>query len=1005
MFPIDRSLLPSLSTRKALLVVDPQNDFLSEDGALPVNFPMDLPERMAGLATSFRQAGGDIIWVSSRYEKSRSALDEQILTSDRSNSPRSPDHSRGRRRQVPQPPPKPCECPEAFLTTETPTLPKCVRQGTFGVEIHSTVKEAIGPRDYSLVKSYYSAFKSEQLLRLLRMRLVTELFICGASTNTSVMATAIDAASHGYTITIVDDCCGYHHMLRYRNSIKQISNTTGCDVLTAADVLASFKPKTKQSRRSGDRPATSPAGRFSTVRRSGGEDDSASSTSEILSSFESLSLSAERTADTPKSEPATENAENATLPIQPLVKPKDAETSRMSRVDSSASRSDEVDSAGRHEKSQDDESQSNDHDDKGSDVQTPTRGIRTSPPPPTQSNTIVSQSAPEISLPDKEQKATVSNPDGIKIGESTLSSDASESSSSSENTLESAGTVSETPSEKYPERTKTPSEDSKVEVNNSSAMTSQEITNPKESEPLCEGDTKVIYDVLPPPLSDDIFERLRNEVRWQRMVHQGGEVPRLVAVQGQVDQDGAMPIYRHPADESPPLLPFSPTVNEIKEEIEKHLDHPLNHVLIQFYRDGSDYISEHSDKTLDIAKGSFIANVSLGAARTMTFRTKRQPRNKTLADEESSPTGLKRQVQRAALPHNSLCKMGLTTNMRWLHGIRQDKRMDREKTEEELSHNGGRISLTFRQIGTFLDRDGRLIWGQGATAKTREAANKVSNGQTPEAIEMLRGFGRENQQTEFNWVEYYGKGFDVLHISTSPRLFLSSDPVVNMRIQLMLAEYGINYARGSMSPPGALFNWQDGRPSNELPEDIPIKFVDNDLSKTSVQGDVAIMLYLDHVYGPKANGGMSPRALAKEFTRFQQGLTLLEKYRASPDAKTFQAELRPWEAYAAEGDDFIAGTTLTLADYAFWPILNDIIRLPGQYVLGDGLGGLENLRKYHDRIRTRESGRKVLLACASCIRKKPEDVGDAATSASPSSSPSASISASASASVPAPTPA
>ncbi len=144
-----------------------------------------------------------------------------------------------------------------------------------------------------------------------------------------------------------------------------------------------------------------------------------------------------------------------------------------------------------------------------------------------------------------------------------------------------------------------------------------------------------------------------------------------------------MPVYRHPADECPALVPFTPTVVQIKDEVEKVLGHPLNHVLIQLYRDGNDYISEHSDKTLDIVPRSFICNVSLGAERTMVFRTKRadkDPSRKARAgrpdgegagpgdeDPSTSPpeTDAKREIVRARLPHNSLCRMGLKTNMRW----------------------------------------------------------------------------------------------------------------------------------------------------------------------------------------------------------------------------------------------------------------------------------------------------------------------------------------------------
>ena len=83
------------------------------------------------------------------------------------------------------------------------------------------------------------------------------------------------------------------------------------------------------------------------------------------------------------------------------------------------------------------------------------------------------------------------------------------------------------------------------------------------------------------------------------------------------------PVYRHPSDESPPLLPFSPMIQLIREHVERVVQHPVNHVLIQLYRGGTDYISEHSDKTVDIAPNSCIVNVSLGAERAMTLRTKK----------------------------------------------------------------------------------------------------------------------------------------------------------------------------------------------------------------------------------------------------------------------------------------------------------------------------------------------------------------------------------------------
>lgn len=456
---------------------------------------------------------------------------------------------------------------------------------------------------------------------------------------------------------------------------------------------------------------------------------------------------------------------------------------------------------------------------------------------------------------------------------------------------------------------------------------------------ICEGDTIVIKDLLNEELVEGLFERLRDEVRWQKMSHLGGDVPRLVAVQGEVAVDGSIPIYRHPSDESPPLLPFSPTVSFIQARVEESLGHPVNHVLIQFYRDGMDYISEHSDKTLDIVPKTYIANVSLGAQRTMVFRTKRLLKNPD--DQEIPEAPAPRQSCRAPLPHNSMCKVGLVTNMRWLHGVRQDKRMTSEKSPEELAFDGGRISLTFRQIGTFLNKDETKIWGQGAVAKSKAEARAVINGETVESTKMLKAFGKENQTAEFDWAESYGQGFDVLHISNNPKLFLSGDAVADLRVKLSLARWNITWAEGNLSPSS---NWKDGSSSSDaspVPEYLPVKLVDTDSSKSAVTGDLAIMLYLDSFYGQNS-GPRSQADLARQFTRLHQSAELLNKWRAEPfSAKPFKRELELWDTHAAEAE-FIAGSTISVADFALWPILNEVS------IAWPEFGGSENLTKYFE---------------------------------------------------------
>jgi hypothetical protein len=300
-----------------------------------------------------------------------------------------------------------------------------------------------------------------------------------------------------------------------------------------------------------------------------------------------------------------------------------------------------------------------------------------------------------------------------------------------------------------------------------------------------EGDSSIKYDLLSKELrdgldpdlrlSDTIFRAIYHEVQWQKMFHAAGEVPRLVAVQGAIGEDGSKPVYRHPSDQSPPLLPFTKHVDIVRKEAEKVVGHPLNHVLIQLYRSGQDYISEHSDKTLDIKKGSSIVNASFGAQRTMRLRTKRSA-NQARVDEagaedaatskqDETSAGAERITQRIHMPHNSLFVLGLYTNRLWLHGINQDKRAERDRAAEELANNGMRISLTFRLIDTFLSADEEHIWGQGAKSKTKDGAGNCVNADEVEAGRMIDAFGFENREgLGFDWDTVYGDGFDVLNM-------------------------------------------------------------------------------------------------------------------------------------------------------------------------------------------------------------------------------------------------
>lgn len=277
------------------------------------------------------------------------------------------------------------------------------------------------------------------------------------------------------------------------------------------------------------------------------------------------------------------------------------------------------------------------------------------------------------------------------------------------------------------------------------------------------GDSSLYLDVLPPDLHDNSFNILDQEIIWNEMGQKGGMVPRLISIQGD-KIDGLQPLYRHPADEHPILVDFSPLAKKSRDIISDLLKQEFNHALIQKYRCGKDHISEHADKTLDISRGSLIVNLSIGATRTFILRSK--------PDYESTEKTKNRVIQKIVLPSNSLFVLGWETNRLFTHSIKQDKRIASEKNPDELMFFEQRISLTFRKISTFLTSDG-LIIGQGAKKeiidskmglKDNEEENEFhEEGQNEETIELLKAFSVENRSAKFDWDFYYGKGFNTLN--------------------------------------------------------------------------------------------------------------------------------------------------------------------------------------------------------------------------------------------------
>ncbi|KAJ5593940.1 uncharacterized protein N7459_000148 [Penicillium hispanicum] len=455
-------------------------------------------------------------------------------------------------------------------------------------------------------------------------------------------------------------------------------------------------------------------------------------------------------------------------------------------------------------------------------------------------------------------------------------------------------------------------------------------SDPRQSsaDSIGEGDSRIVPGL---DLPMDVFQRIREEVSWQKMYHLSGQVPRLVAVQGLPQPDGAIPIYRHPADESPSLIPFTPVVDEVRLAVQRVLGHPLNHALIQLYRDGQDSISEHSDKTLDIVRDSYICNVSLGAQRVMTLRTKAS------ASESLEGTETGRATQRVPLPHGSLFILGPKTNMRWLHGIRPDKRPEPTKSPEEQAFDGERISLTFRHIGTYVAPSSNIIWGQGAVGKTRETAGVVVHGHPEETERLIRAFGHENRATEFDWDEVYGSGFDVVNfVTTTPaRLALSGDSVPDLRVQLALGENGLRYEIADSNE----MDIEDGKPTKR-PWYV-------DFRGTSVAGDLAILKHLAARPAETARPRVDMLQGGSHFMWIEELHARWRVHCSISEGEIFESGLEKCES-ALDGHHYLGGGVLGIDDCSLWPVLREIVQAQGPFD-----ERFVNLKQYYHRVEKR----------------------------------------------------
>ncbi|KAF2726218.1 Isochorismatase hydrolase [Polychaeton citri CBS 116435] len=250
---------PSFQTRKGIIVLGLQNDFIANDGVLPVSTESGFLDNIRRFVPAFREFG-EVIWVRTEYNEHGSALEvdrEEVITSlgsKRRSSATDPKRSKRRCNAQPAQPQGPedsthqngktgttlqdsdSEDEELFLARTSKRGPACIK-GSKGADYAVEIQDLVSSRDIEVIKPRYSAFGSTSLLSTLRSRLITELYVCGCNTNLSVYASAMDAARSGIAITILDDCLGFRKKERHDLAIKRLVEIMDANVTTSTKAL------------------------------------------------------------------------------------------------------------------------------------------------------------------------------------------------------------------------------------------------------------------------------------------------------------------------------------------------------------------------------------------------------------------------------------------------------------------------------------------------------------------------------------------------------------------------------------------------------------------------------------------------------------------------------------------------------------------------------------------------------------------------------------------------
>lgn len=171
-------------------------------------------------------------------------------------------------------------------------------------------------------------------------------------------------------------------------------------------------------------------------------------------------------------------------------------------------------------------------------------------------------------------------------------------------------------------------------------------------------------------VKDEILDKLSFlNVKWKhdkiRMYGKMIPLPRLTSWYGDSGNN-----YTYSGIRSEPN-PWNKGLAYIKCEVERVASTTFNSVLLNWYRDGEDYLSWHADDEKELGLNPVIASVNFGETRDFLLRRNDDPSKKIVIP----------------LRHGTLLIMRGETQHFWQHSVPKRKKV-----------KGSRINLTFRRI-------------------------------------------------------------------------------------------------------------------------------------------------------------------------------------------------------------------------------------------------------------------------------------------------------------------